>query len=138
MAVLDDLGTYLQTQGLGTLGTTLFRGGIPLDVPEVVMQDALVALVETPGLPPNYVHSTLGPDWEQPVVQTLVRGGPYGYAAARTVAQNVFLALGRIANQSLSGTWYLWVLPLQSPFLLRTDESARPILACQFRCAKSI
>ena len=46
---LEDLGNYLQAEGLGTLGTTLFLGGLPVDAPNVSTQDAITALVETPG-----------------------------------------------------------------------------------------
>jgi Bacteriophage minor capsid protein len=138
MSFLDDLGLYLQTQGLGTLGTDLFLGGLPVDVPSAVQQDDVTALVETPGFPAQYVHDVAGISWEQPVVQILVRGAAHDYVSARTQAQAVFVALGQIQNQALSGTYYFWVLPLQSPFKLRDDDFGRPILSVQFRCAKAL
>jgi hypothetical protein len=138
MALLEDLGTYLQAAGLGTLGIDLFLGGLPLDAPNIASQDAVTALMETPGFPPQYVHSTLGADWEQPVVQIMVRGEPRDYAATREQAQEVFVALGKIRNQTLSGTYYFWCLPLQSPWKLADDDFARPIFTAQFRCGKSL
>jgi hypothetical protein len=136
--LLDELGNYLQGQGLGVLGTDLFLGTLPIDAPGAGAQDAVTALVETPGFPAQFVHSTLGPDWEQPVLQILVRGAPYDYAGARSHAQDVFLALGKISNQALSGTPYLWCQPIQSVFKLRDDDYSRPIMTCQFRIGKSI
>lgn len=138
MSLLEELGNYLQTQGLGTLGTDLFLGTLPIDAPGMVTPDAVTALLETPGFPAQYVHSTLGPDWEQPVLQILVRGAAYDYAGARQHAQDVFLALGTIRNQALSGTSYLWCQPIQSVFKLRDDDYSRPIMTCQFRIGKSV
>jgi hypothetical protein len=135
--ILDDLGLYLQTAGLGTLGTTLFLGGFPLDAPNITTQDAITALVETPGFPPVYIHDVVPPSREQPVVQILTRGSPYDYAGARSWAQDIFLALGSLHNQELSGTLYLSCLPLQSPFHLREDDFARPVITCQFRVDKA-
>jgi Bacteriophage minor capsid protein len=138
VSFLEDLGTYLQGEGLGTLGTDLFLGTLPLDAPNVVQQDAVTALIETSGFPAQYVHTPPGPSVEQPVVQLLRRGAPYDYAGARLQAQNQFLALGRISNQTLSGTYYFWCLPLQSVFYLRQDDFARPLMTCQFRCGKAV
>lgn len=138
MALLDDLGLYLQTEGLGTLGTNLFLGGLPVDAPNVTQVDEVAALVETPGFPAQYVHTPAGVSWEQPVVQPLVRGAPYDYATARDWAQDIFLALGRISNQTLSGTYYFWVVPLQSVWKLRDDDFHRPIMSCQVRIGKSV
>jgi Bacteriophage minor capsid protein len=136
--VLDDLGAYLQAQGLATLGTDLFLGGLPVDAPNITTQDAISALTETPGFPAAYVHTPLGVSVEQPVVQLLVRGAPYDYVGARTQAQALYLALGKISNQVLSGTFYFWAMPIQSVFKLRDDDMGRPIMSVQFRIGKSV
>jgi minor capsid protein len=138
VSVLDDLGTYLHTAGLGTLGTTLFLGGLPLDAPGISTPDQIAGLVETPGFPPQSVHTPPGLGWELPSVQVLVRGAPYDYAGARTWAQDIFVALGTVKNQTLSGTYYFWISPHQSVFKLRDDDYARPIVTCQFTCAKAV
>jgi hypothetical protein len=136
--LLDELGTYLQAQGIGTLGTTLFLGGLPQDSPNIAVQDACVALIEIPGLPPSHVHTQQQASYEQPVVQIICRGAPYGYPAARTRAQQAWKALDGLSNVVLQGETYLWVLAMQSPFLLRVDEMARPILVFNIRCAKGL
>ena len=137
--ILDDLATVLQTAGVGTIGVSLFKGGVPLDNPLTGVQDTLVALIEVPGLPPVHVHTMQAATYEQPVVQIVTRGIPYGYAAARTLAQKAFNALDGLANAEHSdGTVYLWVQALQSPFFLRWDELARPLIGFNIRCAKSI
>lgn len=101
-------------------------------------QDALTALVETPGFPAEYVHTPAGVSWERPVCQILVRGAPHDYATARLKAQDIYLALGKITNQVLSGTYYFWCLPIQSVAPLRSDDVGRQIFTCQFRIGKSV
>jgi len=137
--LLDELGAYLQAQGLGTLGSDLFLGSIPIDSPNVTNQDAITALYETPGFPGQYVHSTLGLDWEQPVVQIICRAAPYDYSAARLQAEQVMVALSKIRNQTLSGTFYLWCMPLDSPHpAIGPDDYGRPRLTCQLRIGKAL
>jgi hypothetical protein len=129
--LLDELGTYLQTQGLGTVGTTLFKGHVPLQGP-----DALLALLEVPGMPAVRSHDTPVARYEQPVVQVLVRGAPHDYQAARETAQTAWEALDGLSNVTLSDVEYLWMQALQSPFWLRTDDYHRPVLVFSVRCAR--
>lgn len=133
--LLDDIGLYLQTQGLGTLGTTLFLGSIPLDTPELSIVNSLIALLETPGLPPERVHDGPAASIEQPVIQVLVRGEPHGYEAARALSEDLYRTLDGLTNITMQGTLYLWLLAQQPPFLLRWDAMARPVIVFQLRCA---
>ena len=135
MALLLDLATYLQTQGLGTLATSLFIGTIPQDATGV--PDALSALFPPPGLPPLAVHDSPAAAIARPTVQVITRGAPYGYSAAQSRAMQALLALHDVRNQTLSGTRYLHIEALQSePLLLRTDERSRPLLAFTVLCHK--
>lgn len=136
--LLEELGQYLEAEGLGVLGTTLFLGGLPVDAPNIQTQDAIAALVETPGFPAEYVHDVVPPSREMPVVQLLVRGAPYDYAGPRAWGQQIWGALGSIRNQALSGTFYLGVRPIQPVFKLRDDDFARPIMTAQFRIDKAV
>lgn len=138
MPVLDELGSYLETQGIGILGVSLFKGSIPQDAPHIAVQDALVALIEVPGLPPVHVHAQTLATYEQPMIQVATRGLPYGYAAARAKAQDAYVALDGLANVVLSTVEYLWIQAMQSPFLLRIDELARPLLVFTIRVAKAV
>jgi hypothetical protein len=136
--VLGDLGEYLQALGKGTLAIDLFLSKLPVDAQPPFAPDEIVALVETPGFPPEYVHAPAGPSREHPVIQLLVRGKPNDYEAPRLRAQDISLTLGAISNQTLSGTFYLSCLPLGSVAPLKEDDFGRPILQCQFRIDKSI
>jgi Bacteriophage minor capsid protein len=136
--LLDELGEYLQALGKGTLAIDLFLSKLPVDAQQPLSPDEIVALVETPGFPPEYVHVPGGPQREHPVIQLLVRGKANDYAAPRLRAQDIYLTLGAISNQTLSGTFYLSCLPLGSIAPLKEDDFGRPILQCQFKIDKSI
>jgi Bacteriophage minor capsid protein len=137
VSVLEELGTYLQTAGLGTMASTLFLGALPEDAPGVSTPDLIAALVEIPGFPPEYTHDILGPSREFPMIQLLVRGAPYDYATPREWAQALLMALGSIRNQALSGTFYLGAMPWHTVYKLRDDDYARPIMSAQVRMDKA-
>ena len=138
MTLLDDLGTYLQTQAVGTLQTPLFKGGLPMDSPLAPVHDAIMALVETAGLPPVHIHNQQSASWERPAVQVIVRGNAYDYQEARTRAQAAFDALDGLANITLGATYYLSIQALQSPFFLRSDEAGRPVIVFNCLIAKAV
>src|SRR5262245_60649227 len=50
VSVLDDLGIFLQDNGFGMLGQTIFLGTLPQDSPGGGVQDQVLALLEAPGL----------------------------------------------------------------------------------------
>jgi hypothetical protein len=131
--VLEDLALLLQTAGLGTLASTLFKSGLPMDVAGGTTVDAVIALIEVPGLPSQRVHERTAV-LDQPVVQVIIRGEPHGYADARTRAQAVFTTLDGLSNQTLGGVSYLWITALQPPFFLKSDELERPLIAFNVRC----
>jgi Bacteriophage minor capsid protein len=137
--VLDDLGVFLHTLGLGTLGTSLFKGRVPHDAPGSAVPDELIALFSTPGLPPAHTHDISGPSVEQPVVQVRVRGGtaPGAYASAWAKAYQAFLALDAVKNATINGVFYQRILALQSPFGQPDDQYNRPFVVFHVRCLKS-
>jgi hypothetical protein len=136
--LLDDLAAYLQAEGIGTVGTTLFKGSVPQDAPLVSAQDALVALIEGPGMGPIRPHTPRESIVEQPTLQIVVRGAQHGYPAARQKAQDVFVALDGLANVTLGTTFVLWIFALQSPFWLHTDTLNRPHIVFNIRLATAL
>ena len=132
MALLDELGAYLQTAGIGQLSQTLFKGSLPLDSPATT-DDAIVALIEVPGSPALRSHDQPPSRIGQPHVQIVSRGAPYGYVAARQKAHDAWMALDGLANQVLSGTKYLMITALQEPWLMRIDSEHRPHLVFTVR-----
>src|SRR5262245_1112839 len=135
--LLEDLGLYLQQNGLGVLGQDIFLGSIPLDPPGGGVQNAVLGLFEVPGLPPSHQHDVVGPGYEQPVVQCRFRGEPFGYQATRQKAGEAFTLLDSVINQTINGTFYLWIQALQSPFSQPQDEWQRPFILFECRCARN-
>ena len=129
MAFLGDIGTYLAanvTDTSLTLGTNLFLGRLP-DTP-----DTCVGVFETGGLPPVDTGggSTL-PAFTQPRFQTMVRADDY--AAASSLAEDIFKKLQLIVNEALSGTKYLRASGLQEPFALDRDSQERMVFVCNYQ-----
>lgn len=131
MAFLDDIGTFLQTQNVGTLGTSLFIGLLP-DTP-----DTCVAVFEYGGEEGIYtMGATKSVRMERPKLQVLVRAA--AYSTARTKVQDAYAALDTIAEQDLSGKRYHRVAAMAPPIYLGRDESNRPRFSCNFRVLKDV
>lgn len=100
--LIDDLGTYLQTQSIGTLGTDLFQGHLP-DTP-----DNCVAIFETGGPAPNKDLPL-----NKPTFQVIVRNA--SYATGRDKLEAIRTALHRKSNLSLvSGQTFAYYILAQS------------------------
>ncbi len=129
MGMLEEVGNFLQGQGIGTQGTDIFLGDVPQDAPE-----AAVAIFETSGLASQYVHGINGPAWNMPSFQVFTRAATY--SAARSKAETIFKALSKITNQALDGILYMSIRPVQSPFSLGRDENHRPQIVCNYQVTK--
>jgi len=110
--MLNDIGTYLQSQGIGTLGIDLFLGLMP-DQP-----DNSIALFEYAGSPPD-----LHWNGEYPGLQVRVRNK--SYAAGRAKIDEVRKALHGLHETELSGTRYLLIKARGSPEILKRDNNNR-------------
>lgn len=126
MALLDELGDYLSTNGVGTLGTDLFLGFLPES------PNAAVALYETGGSAPvRAMRSSPGqPVARQPRVQVVARST--SYAAARSKAGDVYALLEGLGGVTLGATRYLWGGAVQEPFPLGRDGQQRVMVACNY------
>ena len=121
--MLKGIGTYLQSQGIGTLGTDLFLGLMP-DQP-----DNCIALFEYAGSPPD-----LHWNGEYPGLQVRVRNK--SYAAARTKIGEVAKKLHGLHEQTLFGTRYLLIKARGSPEVLKRDNNNRVELFVNFEIIK--
>ena len=121
--MLKEVGTYLQTQGIGTLGADIFLGLMP-DQP-----DSCIVLFEYAGSPPD-----LHWNGEYPGLQVRVRNK--GYAAARTKIGEVIDKLHGLHEQTLCGTRYLLIKARGSPEVLKRDNNNRVELFVNFEIIK--
>jgi len=121
--VLSEIGAYLATKSIGTVGTDIFLGLMP-DQP-----DNCVALYEYAGSPPD-----LHWNGEYPGLQVRVRNK--SYAAARTKIGEVMEKLHGLHEQTLSGTRYLLIKARGSPEVLKRDNNNRVELFVNFEIIK--
>ena len=121
--MLREIGAYLATQNVGTVGTDIFLGLMP-DQP-----DNCIALFE-------YAGSPLDLHWngEYPGLQVRVRDK--SYAAARTKIGEVMEKLHGLHEQTLSGTRYLLIKARGSPEILKRDNNNRVELFVNFEIIK--
>lgn len=121
--MLDAVGSYLQAQSIGTVGTDIFLGLIP-DQP-----DNCIALFEYAGSPPD-----LHWNGEYPGLQVRVRNK--SYAAARSKIGEAMQKLHGLHEQTLSGTRYLLIKARGSPEILKRDTNNRVELVLNLEIIK--
>lgn len=121
--MLSEIGAYLATQNVGTVGTDIFLGLMP-DQP-----DNCIALFEYAGSPPD-----LHWNGEYPGLQVRVRNK--SYSAGRAKIGEVMTALHGLHEQTLSGTRYLLIKARGSPEILKRDASNRVEFFVNFEIMK--
>lgn len=121
--LLDDIASYLQTKGIGTVGTDIFKGEYP-DSP-----DDMVAIYETGGFAPPK-------SWEgdNPTFQIRVRNR--GYSLGRDVCETIMWTLHHVGEETLGTTRYLYIWALDSPISLMRDPKQRHEWTMNFACYK--
>ncbi len=121
--LLEDIGNFLQTRGVGMLWSDLFWGYMP-DQP-----DNLVALFEYAGQAPD-----LHWNGEYPRFQVRVRNK--NYTAGRAKIEQVVSILHGLYEQVLGTTRYLLIRALQSPESLGRDANGRAEWVVNFSVIK--
>lgn len=131
MALLDDIGDYLSTNGVGTIWTNLFKGYMP-ETP-----NAAVAVYETGGLGPARVAcgGPGRPAARMPRVQIVSRSTSYPVAEQK--AQDCYALLEGLGDRTINATTYHWIGAVQEPFLMGREEGGRVLIACNFDIVRS-
>lgn len=122
---LEDLGSYMASNGRGTLGTDLFLNMMP-DSP-----DSVTSITEYLSGQPLDTMGAHAPLVELPMIQVLVRRGPTEYLTARTEADLVYNLLVMILDTTIGSNRYT-VTPTNTPTLTGRDEQKRPIVTCNY------
>jgi len=136
--ILDDVATYLVAQ------TTLTVGGTTGTLGKAIMldtePDTIAVLFETGGGASEYAFSTstgtVAVVYEQPNLQLLSRSTTY--TQARTVAETVYTTLNGLGTTTMTGTRYLSVDAVQSPFSIGRDDNERYLVSVNFRVKKEV
>lgn len=129
---LQEVRTFLLAAGIGLTAAAVKLGVMP-DKPDV-----MTTLLEYPGPQDDAGFGSAGSRYEHPRMQIVVRGAPDDYQAARLQAEKIRQALAGVQGQTLSGTLYLMVKPLTSPFPMGEDVNKRPRIACNYQVDKEL
>ena len=132
--LLDELCAYLEAEPTSSLvqGTDLYQNAMPATPGDAV------SLAEYSGMGPLFRQSDAasGPTCERPQVQLIVRNTDHD--TARALMRTLWVWLGAVTNDTLSGTYYQSIRAMQSPFLLRRDDNERWLFAANFHVIKEV
>ena len=126
MAILDALGTYLASQGQGTLATNIFLARAP-DTP-----DACVTLYESAGGGPDHTFGAGVYAIDHQRIRVVCRAARNDYPAARDKAVAVRAVLGAIRDTTLSSVKILTMLATSEVYPLSRDGDDRVLIGCDY------
>ena len=121
----DDMAGYLQTAGVGTVDTDIFKGHMPDTAANCI------ALYQYAGEPPLLVGSI-----ENPRLTVRVRNTSYD--AGQKKARDVLKALHTLNEQTISAHRYLYVRAAGSIAQLGRDHEGRALFTIDFIVTKEL
>jgi hypothetical protein len=137
VSTASDIATYLAAQAFSlTFGTNMFIGGLSSELPST--PNICVGIEEGGGLPAEYVMESSAINIDRPFIDILVRGNVRDYLSARNLASNIYSALSQISNTTLSGTYYIMIVPNGSIEDVGLDESSRQLFYMSFNVEKNL
>lgn len=121
----DDIASYLQTAGIGTIGSSIFIGHMP-DVPT-----SCIALYQYAGEAPLVVGGI-----ENPRLTVRVRNATY--LNGQNKARDVLKALHTLNEQTISAHRYLYIRAAGSIAQLGRDHEGRTLFTIDFIVTKEL
>lgn len=119
-SVLDDLGLYLEENGLGTLGQTIFLGVIPSE------PASFIVITSEYGYDVHYTMEERNMRYEENRLIVLAKDPQYNVAQQK--AQQIYVLLGAIHNQNINGRFYLRVSPEHPVYFFEIDAQRNNFL----------
>jgi len=135
--ILDEIAKLIVDSTTMALGTNIFKG-----FENNRAQDTATFVHETQGAAPTRIFASSTPAWENPRIQIVDRSSDY--QTGRDASElNYKILQGQVnvtlkPSSSASGTTYLTIDPVQSPFYLGLDDSDRHTFACNYQIFKSL
>lgn len=141
MPMLDAIGAYLESQGIGTVKTAgntptawpIYKGGAQATHATI---PGIVYISEGPGSAPT---DTMGATPGSVVAENpslVLQCRHADYSVARAKAESAWTVLHKKGNATLSGVRYLLIRARQSPFPTGRDEWGRWVIGCNYDIAK--
>lgn len=129
MGLIEEIGVYLDS------ASTRFSLGVNTTLNFMVDEPhTATSIIEYSGGAPEFVFAGDLPTFENARVALTFRST--SSTKARANAHAAWVAVGSIANESLSGKSWLRATPLQSPFFLRRDEQGRSVFQFSAACVR--
>lgn len=117
--MIDDIADYLEDQGRGTVGTSIFVGYMPPDINGI-------AVLDTGGSQPDKYIPT-----KEPTFQIFIRST--NYDTGKTLLEAVRSDLHRKANITLGETFFYFILALSEGGHLGREENGKDIFSMNFQ-----
>lgn len=121
MSMVSDLATYLQTAGIGTVGTNLFYSYLPANL------EAGVVVLDSGGQQPDPYLPT-----KEPMFQVLIRAD--NYDNGKTKLDAVRAALHQLKNTTIGSIYFYFILAMSEGGHVGRDDAGRDIFSINFHC----
>jgi len=121
--VIDDVAQYLDDEGIGTLGTDIFKSYAPDNV------DAMVCVLDTGGPKPDKDIPT-----KSPTFQVFIRAA--SYSAGRAKLDSIRALLHRNFNSELVAgqTYFYYILAISEGGHIGRNERGLDEFSINFQC----
>ena len=132
MPFLDEIADRLAAQGVGTVGSSIFKGSkavIPTG------DGPYLSLTETGGTMPTRIMNESRGHTQRPTAQILARAK--NYSTARAMCKAAYDALDGVFNTALNGTIYQRIVARQEPTDLGLDENGRVMIVFNIEVEKT-
>jgi len=136
--ILDEICYLIDSNSTSrTLGTNLFAG-----FQSPLTPDTATFVQEYSGRKPNFTFGSSTPAWENPRVQILDRSTDY--QTARNASEKHYkIIMGQVnvvlkPSSSATGTTYLSLTPINSPFYVGQDSNERHQMAFNIEAMKNL
>jgi len=120
--LIDEIATYLQTGGVGTIGTNIFIGFQP---PDSEARNC-ITIKPTGGLAPDVDLIGI----TNPTVQILGRGATISEAMA--LSQAAYNILHGLANTDIGDNYIMFCEALQEPTAIGQDDNNNFEISCNY------
>jgi hypothetical protein len=108
MSFLEDIIALLESASVGTQNVNIFastKAAIPKG------NGPYLSIVETGGTSPDYIQNQILPAYHKPTAQLTCRA--VSYSSARSMLANALNAMCAVNNQTVNGTFYQSIRPMQ-------------------------
>ncbi|MFA5768364.1 MAG: minor capsid protein [Bacteroidales bacterium] len=121
MALIDDIAQHLEDEGVGTLGTNIFKSYLPETGTGTIM-----AVLDTGGTQPDRYLPTY-----EPTFQIYIRADTY--LAGKTTLDQVRAALHQLDNETVGSTYFYFIFAISEGGHMGRSENGHDEFSINFQ-----